>query len=42
MEEGVKDFVTTVLGLSNKNPDDGGGGQNCLNLRDVIYGRPPI
>ena len=26
--------------LSNKNRDDGGGGQNCQKLRDVIYLRP--
>ena len=37
----VRDFVTTLLSLSTKYCDDGGGDvQNCPNLRDVIYGRP--
>ena len=38
----MKDFVTIVLRLSNKDVTMGEGSKIVLNLRDVIYGRPLI
>ena len=35
--EGVKDCVTTILKSVTMGE---GGGKNCLNLCDAIYGRP--
>ncbi len=40
LREGVKDFVLKVLDLNWINNTSERRGQNCLKLRDVIYGWP--